>query len=403
MDAPIRDSPAPKRARTAANNSECALTALPDTAIHRIFDFSGFEGDPDNLYPPSPCGSHDLPRTTLSHTCRRFQKYYRNCYVTSEDRNDNLDFADFAFLLVRYPRLTVFGPSVITERLIETGHESYHRVTEVYLMLDGEARSDSLLQLSLFCPGLKILTLFSMGCEASLVGLDTALTFRHLEVLQLEHLNASREDMLKRLYGRENLRELVLMKSERFIDPGVFVALPHSIRSLSLLGLQIRNQSTIDECLHTIGRLPQLKKLTLELEWDSNWLLLLPAAVRLEEFSMYIQDATNESFCTLIPSMSNLKRLEVIAFAGDFGSLLPAIASLGFLESLDLYFRRPVECMAVTNLKLLFSGPVRSSLLKCTIVLNSSDEEKVKCILQCFNDEVRPLFENCRDCTLKFA
>jgi len=79
MEAPLPEHPGAKRARMTPVGGDFDITALPDTAIHRIFDF---------LHPRAPCtvrpidrGAYTSTRVILSQTCRRLNFYFRLQYV----------------------------------------------------------------------------------------------------------------------------------------------------------------------------------------------------------------------------------------------------------------------------------------------------------------------------------
>jgi len=263
------------------------------------------------------------------------------------------------------------------------------------------------LYFALACPELKSLGISALCRQVSLIGLNGALAFRKLEILHIEQVNATREDLLNLLTGREKLRELNISQVQHFVDPAVFAALPHSIESLSLLVLQYRAKSTIEECLRLLGGLPNLKKLDMHCQSTCgkfDWLVLLPAALRLHECSFLAADASDESFCAMIGNLSNLKNLDIKAATGNWDGMLKSISGLASLENFELFSMLPHERQSIRSLQLLVNGPVRSSLLNCTIYifkLASQDEELRTYALRFFNEEVRPFFDNLRDSTFQ--
>mmetsp|Transcript_7379 Transcript_7379/g.18106 ORF Transcript_7379/g.18106 Transcript_7379/m.18106 type:complete len:114 (-) Transcript_7379:896-1237(-) len=100
MDAVTNEGPDPKRARLASACINDLLTALPDAAIHRVFDFLT---EVSRKFGSNDPGVANDFRAALARTCRRLNRFYRHQYVTVYSRE--VDFAKEGNILEYFPRL----------------------------------------------------------------------------------------------------------------------------------------------------------------------------------------------------------------------------------------------------------------------------------------------------------
>mmetsp|Transcript_23396 Transcript_23396/g.58066 ORF Transcript_23396/g.58066 Transcript_23396/m.58066 type:complete len:140 (-) Transcript_23396:400-819(-) len=105
----------------------------------------------------------------------------------------------------------------------------------------------------------------------------------------------TKEDLVKLLGCVKNLKVLTLSQVKNSFDLDVITALPNSIESLEIPFEPVG----CDEFLRFVGALPRLKSLCLRNRKSANWLFLLPAAPRLENFTVSGLDASGKMFLSL--------------------------------------------------------------------------------------------------------
>jgi len=107
--------------------------------------------------------------------------------------------------------------------------------------------------------------------------------------------------------------------------------------------------------------------------------------------------------CSLPEILSLGKNLKILRFRKAFGAvdkLLVAILALPKLDELDLiegtiHGYKPLHLNSEESLKSLSTGPVRRSLVTCTILLTerTTIDGRDQSQLRCFKEDVEPSFE----------
>jgi len=168
MDSLVETSPESKRLRKSSVDAN-GFTVLPDAAIHRIFDFlerscsdaskrSRFILDTmkDQTFdmPPmmrrfprshhSRLGAHTFERAALSQSCRRFNRYYRDHYVSK--LSSPIRFGNVTYILIHFPRLVTLERCALLEgRPVGYSNELYHRIRNINLKAQVEGQVPGIL------------------------------------------------------------------------------------------------------------------------------------------------------------------------------------------------------------------------------------------------------------------
>jgi len=236
--------------------------------------------------------------------------------------------------------------------------------------------------------------------------LSGAFTLRNLETLAIEGFEATSEDLVCVLSGRDRLRDLDISITGVCLASEIVGSVPPLIERLKLNDDEVHSNPESNQCLRTIGKFTNLKELQLSnLAFEADWAELLPAASRIFALEITHHFADDEKFSAFLPAAKNLKKLVLDYATGDCSSLLCAISLLKNLESLLLGddWNEALTLRSEDSLLALARGPARLSLTTCCIRLrilmagNESEDslkrEQANSLLQCFREEVEPLFE----------
>eukprot|EP00187_Rhodella_violacea_P011423 CAMPEP_0174915000 /NCGR_PEP_ID=MMETSP0167-20121228/81134_1 /TAXON_ID=38298 /ORGANISM="Rhodella maculata, Strain CCMP736" /LENGTH=284 /DNA_ID=CAMNT_0016159789 /DNA_START=84 /DNA_END=938 /DNA_ORIENTATION=+ len=247
---------------------------------------------------------------------------------------------------------------------------------------------------------LKISTSSMFNGELSLAGLLGFHALRKVEKVCIRRVSLTQEDLFEALRGQLNLREVQINDVPESFDFKVLSALPASIESLDVDILDApRVEPNLHSSLRIIGNLPNLKKLVLAncCEIDDDWGRLLPAAAQLNELKLtqfYCGEDDPLEFFEFLKAGVNTRNLEINAF-DDCESLLCAISALPKLECVLLYgdFDSVFYIGSEQGLLYLGNGPIRRSLVSCSIRLTSNRTMSDSHWQSFFHEQVEPLFE----------
>jgi len=231
-----------------------------------------------------------------------------------------------------------------------------------------------------------------------MVGLNGANALRQLENLSLIDIFAAKQDILWMLYGRNTLKKLCIRDLKDFcFDPDTVQEVPDSIEALDLRWdtANMVPQSVYETSLRIIGRLPNLKELYQDNDVDSDfpgdgvdWRGLMPALSRLNKLRLW-HLAERDRFSEVYPLGENLKCLKIVGACDALDDVLQAISTLAKLEELlitDEYDVLYLESQEI--LLLLAAGPVRRSLVTCSISLCTQGDQRTESMLQYFIENV---------------
>mmetsp|Transcript_882 Transcript_882/g.2561 ORF Transcript_882/g.2561 Transcript_882/m.2561 type:complete len:226 (+) Transcript_882:213-890(+) len=195
------------------------------------------------------------------------------------------------------------------------------------------------------------------------------------------------------LFGRKTLKTLCMDYVPNFYQPAVLRALPESIECLFLA--TVTNfypfQPSYDECLAIIGSLPNLRELSLDVgqatekNVEFDWLKLLPAAAQLAQLALMNFDTAFQDVHMLLPTMKNLKDVDLIFVSGNCDDLLRALSFLPSLRSLVISGSGFLTSDSESSLSRIADGLVRRSLGICSIKLTVDYEHVRIALLQCFH------------------
>mmetsp|Transcript_21387 Transcript_21387/g.52639 ORF Transcript_21387/g.52639 Transcript_21387/m.52639 type:complete len:403 (-) Transcript_21387:36-1244(-) len=383
--------PEPKRVRLAPACGDDLLTALPDAAIHRVYDFLT-EVSWQSYSNNDPGACNDF-RAALSLTCRGLNRYYRLQYVTAY--SGQVDFARAGKFLKYFPRLAIIECYYRKGRTVRSQIPSYHHLLD--LTISVKAPVVNLCIFSEACHSLKSLSMTPAISEEIYICVGDSFSLPFLEALYLCHFFSTTDDLVKLLSVLGSLRNLTVDEIKSFSNMAVVRSLPQTLERLELMDVHFGS----DDQLSILGTLSRLKDLTLLFSDSASWLKLLPAASRLEKLTMVLWEDIDDDFCTLIASMKGLKYLDLFFSKGSsWDEVLHAVSNLELLETLKLSWKYASIDPSEKGLLYLAEGKVRCSLGACeiqaTILRGINAAQRRKSLIRCFEDEVSPLFDKRR-------